>query len=361
MSATLTQEALTETKETNFQDLWDALRGAESVALFAHASPDPDALGALLGMEWVLAKIGVESTIYIDGEINHPQNAALNNLLGGGFSTAAEYKPAAKAVVVDAIPKNAGVGNNKGIKFDAVIDHHATPPNGGFAGVYINLHNGSACGAVFEIIKESGFGFSENSENDQRVATAMLVGIITDTENLMSEDATDIDMRAFEQLIKVSDREALKKIVHWEIPMEWAACQADAISRLQIENNVGIVALKWKEHYIPVKHRAVIPHVADYLVSLSGINTAVVFGIVGCDLVGCVRSNNPSLSVSKLCQELGEKAGGNGGGKLTKGAYKLSLGSYAIDADEDDEETRESVWSVLTKKEFKRVRKIINR
>ena len=51
---------------------------------------------------------------------------------------------------------------------------------------------------------------------------------------------------------------------------------------------------------------------------------------------------------------------GNGGGKLGKGAYHYDLGTFAIDAD-NDEIIRERMWDFINEREVKRLLKIIKK
>ena len=134
----------------------DKTKDKSKVAIFTHTSPDPDAIGSMMGMVWFLKKeFGLDSDCFYGGGISHPQNMAMCNLLEPGLRLFDEYKENDYGirVLVDTVPSNANVGDNQ-VEFDIVIDHHKENPVVSFKGLYINLAAGSACGTVFEIIKE---------------------------------------------------------------------------------------------------------------------------------------------------------------------------------------------------------------
>ena len=85
------------------------------------------------------------------------------------------------------------------------------------------------------------------------------------------------------------------------------------------------------------------------------------FAVVDGDRIeGSVRSTNAALAVPTLCKELGGVLGGNGGGKLGKGAYSYALGSCANDG-EMDESIKEKLWEFINERELKRLHKIIKK
>lgn len=333
------------------------------VAIFTHAFPDPDAIGSIMALEWLFQKFGIESQGFFDGEISHPQNMVMTNLLDPNMCHVQEFKKDEfdMCVVVDTIPINAGLPLVKDekdekkekkmeITFQLVIDHHRDLPNGGFNGVCVNLKAGSCCGTIYHIIEKLGLKFEYDNDNDSRVATAIMVGISTDTENLMSDDATKFEFDAWAALFEYRDVEALKKIVHFPKPKFWIEHKAAAVEAATVDGGLGVVGLG----IIPAVHRDMIADMADEMITWQDCQTAIAFAIVEGDRIeGCVRSRNASVMVPLLCKELGGKHG-NGGGKLGKGAYKYNLGGAGFDDDEDDE-TKNRLWSVFNEKEIKRV------
>jgi nanoRNase/pAp phosphatase (c-di-AMP/oligoRNAs hydrolase) len=326
------------------------------VAIFTHAYPDPDAIGSMMGMKWFFEKLNILSELYYTGSISHPQNRSMVNLLDPDLilldHADVDFKDYFN-VLVDSVPSNAGV-LNKSINFDLVIDHHKENPQSNFSGIFINLKAGSCCGTIFEIIKSFGFSFDEDLENDNKVATAMMIGITTDTDFLTSDDCSDYEFDAWSKLFSCRDSLLLRQIINFERPKFWTEAKALACSKVVVEDGIGVVGVG----VIPLKHRDMIADMADDMVTWEDVNTAVVFAIVdGGRIEGSVRTKTSSISVPSLCQDLAGKYG-KGGGKLGKGAYRYDLAGASIDEDED-EDLKEKMWNLFREKETKRVFKII--
>jgi nanoRNase/pAp phosphatase (c-di-AMP/oligoRNAs hydrolase) len=328
------------------------------IAIFTHNTPDPDAIGSIMALEWMIKKINpsIECNAFFDGHISHPQNIAMFNLLDPNMKNISEYDKNNNydlCFLVDTVPANAGIGDNV-INFDLVIDHHKEIPNGGFSGIFINLKAGSCCGTIYSLIKNNNLSFKKDNDYDSKVATAIMVGISTDTESLMSDDATEYEFSAWSELFEYRDVNILKKIIHFTRPKFWVECKANAINDMTLFDGVCIVGIG----VIPGKHRDMIADLADEMIIWEDVNTSVAFAIIdGERIEGSVRSRNASVMVPTLCKQLATKHG-QGGGKLGKGAYKYNLGGISID-DDDDDEMISKTWNTLKEKEIKRISKVI--
>jgi len=339
---------------TRFQKLFD--KKPKKVAIFTHPFPDPDAVGSAMAVQWLVEKhFDVEGDIFCEGKVAHPQNRAMVNLLEPSLKDASEYNDDEYdlRILVDTIPGHAGLGGRK-VKFDVVIDHHKDEPSSDFEGLFINIKAGSACGTVFHLIEKYGLKF-DDSENDAKIATAIMVGVMTDTENLMSDDATgDYEVEAFSKCFPYRDSAALKRIINYEVPKLWTTATAQAVKSAVVEDGIGVVGLG----LVHESDRDLVAHVASEMLKWQDIHTAVAFAIVnGYRIEGSVRSSNASVTVPSLCKSLGSQFG-EGGGKLGKGAYRIELAGAGID-DEDDEQTKATESDFFNQKETKRVFRII--
>lgn len=329
------------------------------IAVFTHPSPDPDAIGSMMAIEWLFSKAcGSEVVLYYDGPISHPQNKALVNLLDPGLRNASEYKAEDYDlnVLVDTIPSYAATAG-KEIDFNLIIDHHKDAPDSSYHGIYVNLKAGSCCGTIFEIIRLLDLSFESNQENDQRVATAMTIGIATDTETMVSPDTTRYETSVWSELLEHRNQQILQKVINYEIPTSWVKRIAEATMKAEISEGLGIASMGLLDN----SHRDLLAVMSDQLAKWEEVSTAVVFAIIdGERIEGCVRSLNPSVSVADLCKELGGKRGGGGGGKIGKGRYSYSLGGGSLDDDDDDEIVAQFVES-FQKKETRRVSRVIKK
>jgi nanoRNase/pAp phosphatase (c-di-AMP/oligoRNAs hydrolase) len=360
-----TNKAKTTKTATNhyskFGGIAEKVKGKKA-ALFSHRCPDPDAIGSMMGMIWLLEKAyDIEAHIFYTGAISHPQNKAMCNLLDPNMrcldgDDPEKYKASDYAlnIMLDNPPQNAGVVEP--IDFDIVIDHHHTSQPEGFKGLYINLGNGSCCAIVYDLIKQHKLNFEVDSDYDSKVATAMLVGIATDTDNMLSDDSTEYEFRAYMDLFEYRNPTVLKQIIKFKRPKYWIDLKAEASKNFINENGIAIVGIG----SIPKIHRDFIADMVDEMITWSSVDTAICFAIVDGDRIeGCVRSIDASMIVDNLASKLGGKYG-SGGGKQGKGAYSTPLAGMSIEEDED-EETISVMWEAINKKETKRILKLIKK
>ena len=339
-------------------------KGLCKIAIFTHPSPDPDAIGSQMGLAWLLRKAyeNIEVDCYFDGHVSHPQNQRMCNLLDPDLKlcTFCNIDSYDFKICVDTIPAHASCPENT--NYDLVVDHHKEIPNGTFKGLYLNLKAGSSCSTIYQMIKSHGLKFEEDNDADSKVATALLVGIITDTEYQTSDDTIDLDHEAYRDLFEFRNSTALKQITRYKQPREWV--QARAVVALKAHDLIKDGILIHGIGFITTNNRDLIAAVADEMLSWENVETAVAFAVVdGERIEGSIRSSNAALAVPTLCKELGCQYGadcGGGGGKLGKGAYHYSLGSCSSDG-EMDESIKDKLWEFVNEREIKRLYKIIKK
>lgn len=346
-------------KSNEYLDFYEKVKsvGDVTVAIFTHRCPDPDAMASMMGIAWILQKtFGIESELFYAGEISHPQNGVMLNLLNpdslNKIDDGFEPDDYGLKILVDTVPENAGT-NDKKFDFDIVIDHHREIPSD-FDGVIVHKKVGACASIVYDMMSklvDYDHWLDEGNDSDQKLATALIAAIVTDTEYLMSDDSTEYEFTAFSELFPYRNSNYLKQIVFFKRPKFWIDKKAEGCTEAEIsEDGYAIVGLG----IIPEKHRDLIADMAEEMVHWTSVETAIAFGIVGGDRIeGSVRSLNPSLTVSDFCKKLAGKHG-SGGGKHGKGAYRLPLAGMSIDPDEEEEDIEEA-WKSINKRETKRI------
>lgn len=330
---------------------------AKNVAIFSHANLDPDAISSIMAIEFILKnKYNIPSTGFYCGAISHPQNIAMVNLLDPHIKPIDEYNKDEYDinVVVDAMPSNAGI--KEGTQVHVVIDHHKDlSKRNDYNNLIINIGAGSAASTCFYIMQQMGITLSEDVDSDANLATALLIGIATDTEDLMSEDATTYEFNAWQYLFGYRIPDVMKKIINFDRPRFWVDAKASAVPDVQIIDGIAVVGMG----NIPMSQRDLISDMSQELSTWADVHTSIAFAIVNGDSIeGSVRSSNASISVPNLAKELGIK--GTGGGKLGKGAYKYELGGGSID-EKDTQELKERACKLFQDKEIQRIRRIIGK
>jgi len=341
-----------ESEEISFEDKiqsrLEELETDDKVAIFTHDTPDPDAMGAARGFQWLLSKkFGVQSDIFYQGEVSHPQNKTMVNILDLHLKPMDDVNldNYALKISVDATEKNCPTKD-----IDIVIDHHRSSSNAKLAFIE---PLGSASTLVCELIQKIEVVFED--ELDQDVATALFMGIRIDTSELISETTTDRDFEAFKFLANHVNRKKLASIIDYPIPSYFFELERE-LNREDAEGNcinqkvdgscfVGCVGI------ISQTKRDFIPMLADKVVRMEGIQTSVVFGIVGDKVVASIRSHNSSLDVNAFAQSIFGKE--YGGGKLGSAGASVPLGLFGING--LPAELKETLWSSIKEVIFYKV------
>lgn len=338
--------SMSEQEMIDFKQLVDT---DKNIHVLIHNFPDPDAIGSALGVLSLLKLLGhKQSKIYYSGEVSHSQNKTMLTLLNIDMVNYDEepFEEGSKVILVDT--NNVGSeSNQQSVKSDrveilAVIDHHKGnhPKN-----AKIDCRNtGATASIVWEYLKKYDFNF--DSDDGELVATALVVGIFTDTAQLTSDNIVDLDINAYRDLIGKVNRQKLVSIMEYPLPPYLFDLRQRAfmdenrrIEEATVVSGIGIIT-KSKRDAIPI--------IADEYLRMTGIATSVVFAVVENYIDISVRSKNVALDVSDFVQ----KVFGSGGGKMGAGRATIPLGFFDP---EDDKVIEGELWEVIKKQMFQKV------
>lgn len=304
------------------------------VNICLHDCPDPDCVGSGLGMALFLRSHEIDSTIYYGGEISHPQNKTIVNVLNISMVKTSNAVEGFN-VCVDCTENNSVASSA-----DLVIDHHKAQSKAKFQIVEPSF--GSCSTLIWKLLQQIDFDKEETN-----VYTALLLGIRTDTNDLISENMTVDDFTSYQELLQLADKESLQKVMNYPYPRYLY----DKRVNLHKDENcyeangifVGGIG------FIPADQRDVIAILAEEYARMESVQTAVVFAITDRkSLEVSVRSSNVSLDVNQMCKDL---FGDYGGGKTHAGGAKIPLSFYNdIDANISSE-----FWKITRSHMFKKV------
>ena len=320
----------------------------DKVAIFTHDTPDPDSMGAARGLQWLLVKkFGLQADIFFRGDVSHPQNKTMVNILDLHLKPYEEINLDAYKIKisVDSTEKNCPVKD-----IDIAIDHHRVSTEATLAMIE---PLGASATIVCELIRASEVKFVD--EIDQDVATALFMGIRVDTSELISETTTDRDFEAFKFLADHVNRKKLANIIDYPIPSYFFELERE-LNKENVEGAfinqrvngscfVGCIGV------ISPAKRDSIPMLADKVVRLEGIETSVIFGIVGDKVVASIRSQNSSLDVNAFAQSVFGKE--YGGGKLGSAGASVPLGIFSVSGLPD--EIKGMLWDSIRETIFYKV------
>lgn len=182
------------------------------------------------------------------------------------------------------------------------------------------------------------FDISDDDMKD--IATALAVGIKTDTLDFLTETTTDDDFRAYKLLSRHFSDDKFQRIVNYELPPYVFEAERLAWENKNHTPPNFIAGLG----YLDDSRSDCIPYLADKFMRLQGIQTVVVYGIVGNAIRGSVRTASATLDAEHLLDELfGE---GNGGAKHGIGGAKAEIPNVFDLASMDDDE-QDRLWQLI--------------
>ena len=318
----------------------------QNIGIVMHETPDSDCIASALGICKLITEWNpeIKCTFLYSGEISHPQNKTMVNVLNITLTDMTEIEKLPEAfdafIIVDTIPERCFGKDVKDYNCILTLDHHR---NKSKKSKITDIRAvGSTASIVWDYLQQSNVEFKEKDDEDGIIATALLIGIKTDTSDLVSENVTDLDFKASQNLMGFVNRRYLSAIIDYPIP----PYHFELRSQLDQEDNIrseGAVFVGGIGYLSPTKRDA-LPTMAEERARVEGIETAFVFGIVGDHIQVSVRSVGVSVDVNSLCQKIFGKQ--YAGGKMGSGAAKIPLDFLAINANAPAD-VKEKLWDAV--------------
>jgi nanoRNase/pAp phosphatase (c-di-AMP/oligoRNAs hydrolase) len=272
----------------------------EKIHILLQHDPDPDAIGSALALRELLGRNRPTTPIVTFGEVTRPENVAMIRLLDiqiDRITYSDLHKEGARLALVDVQPPyfDPPLG-----RVDLVVDHH--PKRLAFKARYSDLR--TAYGATSTIFTE--YLRAAGMEPSQRLATALLYGIKTDT--LFLERGSNLaDLNAFNFLYPLANKAMISRIERPALPREDLEAMGRALSRLQIDNGVAVI------HLGEINREDVIPQMAEFCLQIEGVDWSVVSGLVSNRVVISVRNVGYVKSAGEIMKRLYDDIGSAGG------------------------------------------------
>lgn len=298
-------------------EIFENLDKDSIIGIIVQQSPDPDCLGAASGFAVLLKQVyGLNSKIFHLGEISHPQNRSMKNILhitlhdGNDFN----IEDFSATVVLDTDLESTGFKTDRFTKVDVRIDHHIMERD-----EIPTLLDVRPVGATCSIIWDYLNNFDISLDDYSDVATAMILGIKTDTLDFTSANSSDLDMEAYRALLPYVNKEALARVTKFPLPKEVFELEALAYKN-RSERGTTLVSFIGE---LTSHSRDMISTIADRFARMAGINTVVIMALIENHLQASIRNDDARVDVADLCVKVfGKKfagskpEGGAGGAKL---------------------------------------------
>jgi nanoRNase/pAp phosphatase (c-di-AMP/oligoRNAs hydrolase) len=281
------------------QDVRARLDPAENVALLVQPDPDPDGLASALALRQVLRRNKASAPIVTFGAVTRPENVAMLDLLEIDLEVIrpAELARFEKVALLDVQPN---VLHGEVDDVDVVIDHH--PERKGFRAGFRDIR--SSYGATSTILTE--YCRAAEVPIPERLATALLYGIKSDTL-FLDRETSRTDIAAFSYLYPLVNTNLLRRIEKPELPRSAFRAFARALSEIDLRRGLAYV------HLGRVEREHVIPQMAELALQLEGAEWSVASGLVGENLVLCVRNAGYQKAAGSVVHSLFGELGSAGG------------------------------------------------
>ncbi len=323
---------------SNIQSLRNILESGETLTIVCHNNPDPDCLASALALGRLAAAAGIdERRILYSGTISHQQNRAFINLLEidikpfDANSVTNREEGSLLAFVDHSIP---GSNNEvpEGTPVDIVIDHH---PAEDIEARFVDHRE--EIGATATILSQ--YLAESDVQLDTTLATGLLFAIRRETLDFL-RGVTSEEYDAAATLHEFVDSDLLHRLSSPAVSSATVDAIADAIENRIVRGSVLL------SNVGRTSERDAIPQAADYLATLEGVDTAIVFGIRNDDIFLSGRSTDARVHVGNALENAFSDVG-SAGGHREMGGGEISLGLFA-DYTEDDEQLTEMVEQILT-------------
>jgi nanoRNase/pAp phosphatase (c-di-AMP/oligoRNAs hydrolase) len=290
------------------------LAGKERIGILLQDDPDPDAMASGLALRSLLGRTRATAPLLSFGQVTRPENLAMiealeievervtpDDLQRFGALAMVDVQP---TFCEEALPRVA-----------VVIDHH--PEAKGWRAPFRDVR--PTYGATSTIMTE--YLRAADVKVTERVATALLYGIKTDTLQL-ERGGTRADMEAFAYLYGLANHNVLRRIDRPELPLDALDALGDALVHRTIIQNALFA------HLGRVSRPDLIPQFADLCLQVKGMEWSVVSGLTGDEVHVSVRNVGYVRAAGEVVQAAFADLGSAGGHRSAAKAV-IPVGTWA--------------------------------
>ncbi len=301
------------------------LEDARAVTFVSHVHPDPDSLGAMMGLAHLVEVcLGKPTRLTRDGLISRAENRAMVKLLDIDLAKVEKvtWEDGEAIVMVDSQPNTGRHSFDAEVPLYGVIDHHDTPGElDGIPFVDVRQGLGATCSIVTSYLME------QDIEPPPRLATGMLYGIETELCGFPRE-ASDLDDNSLLYLYPLADKGLLARIRNARLPQNYFECLLQALQSSFIYDRLII---SWVNELPQPELTA---EVVDLLIRYAEVDWAVCAGVHGDQLMLSVRTTARGARAGELLRQVVGKLGKAGGHDRRAGGT-IPLSSTAPSAIDD--------------------------
>ena len=190
--------------------------------------PDPDNIATSLALSYMSNQFEIQSTIVHFEQISHHENRALVKKLDldiEEYSDQFDYSGYDYFAINDSQNTELPIKLPETCELLVFVDHHKRL--GTVKGHFVDIREsvGSTSAIYGEYLRDSRFNFTGDSFEESKIATALMHGVRSDTDNFVN--ATPLDYSASEFLSRYVDKDLLSLISRQSISSQNYGSYAD--------------------------------------------------------------------------------------------------------------------------------------
>lgn len=263
------------------------------LGIFVHDNPDPDALASAMALKKITDECAIDSKIFYGGNINRQENRAFVNIFEVELTRIREVdyllpiiNNLDKIALIDAPKASANNILPRDVIPNIIIDHHPIEEK-----ISADFSEVRKIGATSTILTK----YLQQLEIpiDKMLATALLYGVRSDTVGF-TRNTTPEDLNAVAYLTPLADPELMVKVERPPMDPETMDVMGRAILNKETQGPYLISCVN------TIKDRDALPQAAEFLLSLEGVSTVLVFGIAADKIVVSGRTNDVRINLGDL-------------------------------------------------------------
>ncbi|HEX6292710.1 MAG TPA: bifunctional oligoribonuclease/PAP phosphatase NrnA [Herpetosiphonaceae bacterium] len=284
----------------------ECLRDKHHILLITHVNPDGDAVGSLLGLGLYWEQIGYQVTMLAPTPLPNYARRLKNVERIQVYSETPILPPTVDLIaLVDTgdVQRIARVYQEQAAYVNArpliIIDHHATNTGEGSINL-VDPTRSSNCELIYELLR------AWDARITPDIATALLMGITTDTQSFKTSNTTPSALRAAADLIELqANRAVIMRDVYSNIPFETAKLLSLSLAALKREGPIAWTYVSQAMQHQTGANDDATDEVTDYISNLGGMKATVLFKERRDGLIKISLRSVPGVDVSAVAQQFG--------------------------------------------------------
>lgn len=288
------------------------LLNGHRVFIQTHNFPDPDAIASAYGLQVLLEKFNIHTTICHHGNVERTATANMVAEFGISMTTDDDLKdmrPDDYIITVDSQKGNSNILDLVGDEV-ACIDHHPVFQEAE-SYKYKDIRIVGSCATII-----ADYFRMYKIDMPQDVATALLYGLKMDTKDF-TRGVTELDVEIYQYLFPKANHTQIRRFQSGVIQYDELEAFVDSMKNIDIYSGVAFAFLNF-----PCAD-AFIATVSDFILSLDVVTFCVVYATRENGWKFSVRSELDELNAGQIASKALAKVGSGGGHKSMAGGFAV--------------------------------------